>query len=107
MTQYQNFKSTVIYILSILYHFWDPVKFCIFTFNCQLLYKERPKMIGSIETCSVWKNNNKYGFCHMEYVVLFMCVYIHDGLDSFKLKWPIFRRGSWRNIKTELKQLIP
>jgi hypothetical protein len=35
--------------------------------------------IGSIETCSVWKNNNNYTLWHTEYVVLFMClVYIED-----------------------------
>jgi hypothetical protein len=29
-------------------------------------------MIGLIETCSVWDNNNKYRLCQTEYTVLFM-----------------------------------
>jgi hypothetical protein len=44
-------------------------------------------MIGLLETCSVWKYNNKYGLFQTEYLVLFMYVYIHSGMDSVILLW--------------------
>jgi hypothetical protein len=52
-------------------HLWDLEKFYIFTLSCKFLYKYL-MMISLMETCSVWKNNNKYGLCQTEYVILFM-----------------------------------
>jgi uncharacterized protein YvpB len=41
-------------------------------------------MIDLIETCSVWKNNNKYRLCHTEYAVIFVIVIGYDSPNLFR-----------------------